>query len=208
MVSSTALAISTAAVATVAGVVLLVSSTRPSASDYPGGSDTKQEQGQRIRRRGIRTSGTGSFVRTRGLKGEGKQRQDCKSDWVRSLKNFLSWDTKDGETSNGTEHKVDGVQLVGLENAHGLLEAIGNTPLIRINSLSDATGCEILGKCEFLNPGGSVKDRVAVRIIQEVRSRFCSSDRHLICFRYRRFRVQSQIQCVQLDIYPGRFVVI
>ncbi|XP_030541388.2 cysteine synthase 2 [Rhodamnia argentea] len=49
----------------------------------------------------------------------------------------------------------------------GLVGAIGNTPLIRINSLSDATGCEILGKCEFLNPGGSVKDRVAVKIIEE-----------------------------------------
>ncbi|XP_052178544.1 cysteine synthase 2 isoform X1 [Diospyros lotus] len=49
----------------------------------------------------------------------------------------------------------------------GLVQAIGNTPLIRINSLSDATGCEILGKAEFLNPGGSVKDRVAVKIIEE-----------------------------------------
>ncbi|KAG5546703.1 hypothetical protein RHGRI_018770 [Rhododendron griersonianum] len=49
----------------------------------------------------------------------------------------------------------------------GLVDAIGNTPLIRINSLSDATGCEILGKAEFLNPGGSVKDRVAVKIIEE-----------------------------------------
>nr|XP_023924843.1 cysteine synthase 2 isoform X1 [Quercus suber] len=50
---------------------------------------------------------------------------------------------------------------------NGLIDAIGNTPLIRINSLSDATGCQILGKCEFLNPGGSVKDRVAVKIIEE-----------------------------------------
>ncbi|OMO83730.1 Tryptophan synthase beta subunit-like PLP-dependent enzymes superfamily [Corchorus capsularis] len=49
----------------------------------------------------------------------------------------------------------------------GVVDAIGNTPLIRINSLSEATGCEILGKCEFLNPGGSVKDRVAVKIIEE-----------------------------------------
>ncbi|XAR56784.1 Cystathionine beta-synthase [Bertholletia excelsa] len=49
----------------------------------------------------------------------------------------------------------------------GLVDAIGNTPLIRVNSLSDATGCEILGKAEFLNPGGSVKDRVAVKIIEE-----------------------------------------
>ncbi|KAL0000549.1 hypothetical protein SO802_014330 [Lithocarpus litseifolius] len=51
---------------------------------------------------------------------------------------------------------------------NGLIDAIGNPPLILINSLSNATGCEILGKCEFLNPGGSVKDRVAVKIIEEV----------------------------------------
>ncbi|KAJ0751370.1 putative cystathionine beta-synthase [Helianthus annuus] len=50
---------------------------------------------------------------------------------------------------------------------NGIVGAIGNTPLIRINSLSDATGCEILAKAEFLNPGGSVKDRVAVQIIEE-----------------------------------------
>ncbi|KAK6934592.1 Pyridoxal-phosphate dependent enzyme [Dillenia turbinata] len=53
------------------------------------------------------------------------------------------------------------------EPKNGLVGAIGNTPLIRINSLSEATGCEILGKAEFLNPGGSVKDRVAVQIIEE-----------------------------------------
>ncbi|KAL8215698.1 hypothetical protein R6Q57_022535 [Mikania cordata] len=50
---------------------------------------------------------------------------------------------------------------------NGIVGAIGNTPLIRINSLSDATGCEIFGKAEFLNPGGSVKDRIAVKIIEE-----------------------------------------
>jgi cysteine synthase A len=49
----------------------------------------------------------------------------------------------------------------------GFVETIGNTPLIRLNSFSDATGCEILGKAEFLNPGGSVKDRAALSIIQE-----------------------------------------
>lgn len=48
-----------------------------------------------------------------------------------------------------------------------VLGAIGNTPLIRIASLSEQTGCEILGKAEFLNPGGSVKDRVALRIVEE-----------------------------------------
>ncbi|KAL9235811.1 hypothetical protein vseg_010546 [Gypsophila vaccaria] len=50
---------------------------------------------------------------------------------------------------------------------HGIVGAIGNTPLILIPSLSLATGCHILGKAEFLNPGGSVKDRVAVKIVEE-----------------------------------------
>lgn len=44
--------------------------------------------------------------------------------------------------------------------------AVGNTPLIRLNSASEATGCEIYGKAEFMNPGQSVKDRAALSIIQ------------------------------------------
>ena len=48
---------------------------------------------------------------------------------------------------------------------NGFGEAIGNTPLIRLRRVSEATGCEILGKAEFLNPGGSVKDRAALAII-------------------------------------------
>jgi cysteine synthase len=54
---------------------------------------------------------------------------------------------------------------------HGFLDTIGNTPLIRLNSVSDETGCEILGKAEFLNPGGSVKDRAALYIIQDAEQR-------------------------------------
>src|SRR5438445_3145689 len=42
---------------------------------------------------------------------------------------------------------------------------VGNTPLIRLRRLSELTGCEILGKAEFMNPGGSVKDRAAYGII-------------------------------------------
>ncbi|MGA1264734.1 MAG: cysteine synthase A [Prochlorothrix sp.] len=49
----------------------------------------------------------------------------------------------------------------------GFIETVGNTPLIRLRSFSEATGCEILGKAEFLNPGGSVKDRAALFIIEE-----------------------------------------
>ena len=48
-----------------------------------------------------------------------------------------------------------------------LTEAIGNTPLIRLHKASEATGCDILGKAEFLNPGQSVKDRAALYIIRD-----------------------------------------
>ena len=54
---------------------------------------------------------------------------------------------------------------------NGLVDAIGNTPLIRLNRLSEATGCEILGKAEFLNPGQSVKDRPARHMILEAEKR-------------------------------------
>ncbi|NCJ05308.1 cysteine synthase A [Synechococcales cyanobacterium C] len=54
---------------------------------------------------------------------------------------------------------------------NGFLGAVGNTPLIRLNSFSDQTGCEILGKAEFMNPGGSVKDRAALYIIEDAESR-------------------------------------
>lgn len=47
-----------------------------------------------------------------------------------------------------------------------VIAAIGNTPLIRLNKVSEETGCEILGKAEFLNPGQSVKDRAALSIIR------------------------------------------
>ena len=54
-----------------------------------------------------------------------------------------------------------------LEIRRGFADAIGNTPLIRLNGLSEETGCEILGKAEFMNPGGSVKDRAALAIIND-----------------------------------------
>ncbi len=53
--------------------------------------------------------------------------------------------------------------------ASSVLDAIGNTPLIRLKRASEATGCEILGKAEFMNPGGSVKDRAALEIVREAR---------------------------------------
>jgi len=54
---------------------------------------------------------------------------------------------------------------------NGFVDTIGNTPLIRLNKISDETGCEILGKAEFLNPGGSVKDRAALAIVRDAEKR-------------------------------------
>jgi len=53
----------------------------------------------------------------------------------------------------------------------GFAGTVGNTPLIRLRRLSEETGCEILGKAEFLNPGGSVKDRAALYIIRDAEKR-------------------------------------
>lgn len=50
---------------------------------------------------------------------------------------------------------------------NSVLDLIGNTPLLRLNRLSEETGCEILGKCEFLNPGQSVKDRPALGMVRD-----------------------------------------
>jgi cysteine synthase A len=53
-----------------------------------------------------------------------------------------------------------------LKKQHDIIELIGNTPLVRLRQASEFTGCEIFGKAEFLNPGGSVKDRTALGIIR------------------------------------------
>ena len=55
--------------------------------------------------------------------------------------------------------------------AASVIDAIGNTPLIRLNAASEATGCEILGKAEFMNPGQSVKDRAALGITRDAEER-------------------------------------
>ena len=55
--------------------------------------------------------------------------------------------------------------------ASSVLDAIGNTPLIRLNRASELTGCEILGKAEFMNPGQSVKDRAALFIVRDAERR-------------------------------------
>ncbi|KAL1625746.1 Cysteine synthase 1 [Diplodia seriata] len=60
---------------------------------------------------------------------------------------------------------------IGISKAQGVtqrgfIDAIGRTPLIRMKKLSDETGCEVLGKAEFQNPGGSVKDRAALYVVE------------------------------------------
>ncbi|KAL8724922.1 MAG: hypothetical protein Q9166_007670 [cf. Caloplaca sp. 2 TL-2023] len=65
-----------------------------------------------------------------------------------------------------------GVQLAKAQgHVNGFVGAIGNTPLIRMKRLSDETGCEVLGKAEFQNPGGSVKDRAALYVVKDAEER-------------------------------------
>ena len=59
----------------------------------------------------------------------------------------------------------------GMDIRHDVLAAIGNTPLIRLKRASALTGCEILGKAEFMNPGQSVKDRAALFIVKDAMER-------------------------------------
>jgi cysteine synthase len=58
-----------------------------------------------------------------------------------------------------------------MQTRNGIIEAIGNTPLIKLRRASETTGCTILGKAEFMNPGQSVKDRPALQIILEAQKR-------------------------------------
>ncbi len=53
----------------------------------------------------------------------------------------------------------------------GFIDLIGNTPLVKLQRVSELTGCSILGKAEFLNPGGSIKDRTALGIIRDAEAR-------------------------------------
>lgn len=55
--------------------------------------------------------------------------------------------------------------------AQSVLDTIGNTPLIRLNHVSELTGCEILGKAEFMNPGQSVKDRAALYMVRDAEAK-------------------------------------
>ncbi|KIL84132.1 cysteine synthase-like protein [Fusarium avenaceum] len=68
-----------------------------------------------------------------------------------------------------TSHTINVSRAQGV--SRGLTGAIGNTPLIRLNRLSEETGCEVLGKAEFMNPGGSVKDRAALYVVKDAEER-------------------------------------
>src|SRR5258706_9863991 len=63
----------------------------------------------------------------------------------------------------------DSVHLMDIRS--GFIDSIGNTPLIELKAASRATGCRILGKAEFLNPGGSVKDRAALAIVEDAEAK-------------------------------------
>ena len=54
---------------------------------------------------------------------------------------------------------------------NSFIDSIGNTPLIKLKAASEITGCNIYGKAEFLNPGGSVKDRAALSLIKDAQEK-------------------------------------
>src|SRR5690606_32767004 len=58
-----------------------------------------------------------------------------------------------------------------MEIRKNFIDSIGNTPLIRLTAASEVTGCDIYGKAEFLNPGGSVKDRAALAIVKDAEAK-------------------------------------
>src|SRR5687768_16184348 len=74
-----------------------------------------------------------------------------------------------GRLSSAPAERKGAISPVDIRNS--VLAAIGNTPLIRLKRASDETGCEILGKAEFMNPGQSVKDRAGLFIIQDAIAR-------------------------------------
>ncbi|TIA73406.1 hypothetical protein E3P91_01498 [Wallemia ichthyophaga] len=75
------------------------------------------------------------------------------------------WDRKNNVTTPMAGHQARPDQNQQSATTNGFIGAIGNTPLIRLNSLSEESDAEILGKAEFMNPGGSVKDRAALGLV-------------------------------------------
>jgi cysteine synthase A len=93
-------------------------------------------------------------------------RNHCR--WTRPAKHIFP---RDGATlsheDRSTRFKFSGRLNTIMQIRDGITDAIGHTPLIKLERASAATGCIILGKAEFMNPGGSVKDRPALQIILE-----------------------------------------
>ncbi|OJD22360.1 cysteine synthase [Blastomyces percursus] len=90
-----------------------------------------------------------------------------------SIRRFATTTCRSVETIAQIESKnAYGIQVSKAQGVvKGLTGAIGNTPLIRLNKLSAETGCEVLGKAEFQNPGGSVKDRAALYVVKDAEER-------------------------------------
>src|SRR6476469_615417 len=74
-----------------------------------------------------------------------------------------------GNASNRVETVRSGFAMQNIRQ--DVVDAIGHTPLIKLRRASEATGCTILGKAEFMNPGGSVKDRAGRQMILEAEKR-------------------------------------
>ena len=70
-------------------------------------------------------------------------------------------------TRSAVTSVIQPASLIAMPIRQSFSDTVGHTPLIRLNTFSDETGCEILGKAEFLNPGGSVKDRAARGILDD-----------------------------------------
>ena len=77
----------------------------------------------------------------------------------------MGWDRPASVSSSFHEKRV------AMDIRTGFVDMVGRTPLVRLKRASDLTGCNILAKCEFLNPGGSVKDRAALAMIQDAEKR-------------------------------------
>lgn len=85
----------------------------------------------------------------------------------RRKRRFQKKDIKNEEDSHHHRKRGRHIDIRSGQIVQGVEGLIGETPLMRIESLSDLTGCEILGKAEWLNPGGSPKDRVAKQILDD-----------------------------------------
>lgn len=173
MVSSSD-AVLTSAAAVAAGLIAFFATWNAVSAQSLGDADQEAKTSKRTAKRigGVECCADAFDRKVRNRVGQ-KQEDPSFWRWLLRQCSVGGFDTSKVKHQDGRQGATGGVKSADSQAERGLLAAIGNTPLVRINSLSEATGCEILGKSEFLNPGGSVKDRVAVKIIQEVRK--CTS---------------------------------